>query len=98
MTNQKIPLPSGRELMDFQVDSVIEMSEMGNVLLADEMGLGKTIQAAALVNMMRVGNPDMQILVVCPNSLRLNWLHELNDWLIDPPGDDVDMIFCTSGL
>jgi SWI/SNF-related matrix-associated actin-dependent regulator 1 of chromatin subfamily A len=43
------------------------------------MGLGKTIQALGTVN----ACPDIKtVLVVCPKSLRLNWVREAKKWLV----------------
>ena len=43
------------------------------------MGLGKTIQAIGVIN----SDPTMvNVLVVCPASLKVNWARELNKWLV----------------
>jgi SWI/SNF-related matrix-associated actin-dependent regulator of chromatin subfamily A-like protein 1 len=52
-----------------------------SVLLADEMGLGKTVQAIVAA--------DLPCLVVCPASLKLNWLREIQMWR---PGSKVQII------
>ncbi len=46
------------------------------MLLADEPGLGKTPQTARLADAMNW----QRLLVVCPASLRLNWVRELQRW------------------
>jgi SWI/SNF-related matrix-associated actin-dependent regulator 1 of chromatin subfamily A len=46
------------------------------MLLADQPGLGKTAQACRLADEMNWKN----LLIVCPASLRLNWVRELNMW------------------
>lgn len=77
-----IPVPDGLELMPFQVAGVewIERCK-GRALIADEMGLGKTIQALSWLNL----HPDHRpAIVVCPNSVKLNWKAEAERWLIDP--------------
>ena len=43
----------------------------GRVLIGDEMGLGKTVQAIAAAHHFR---HEWPVLVVCPSSLRLNWV------------------------
>jgi SWI/SNF-related matrix-associated actin-dependent regulator 1 of chromatin subfamily A len=51
------------------------------VLIGDEMGLGKTIQALGIVNAV----PSIKsVLVICPASLKLNWLREAQKWLVRP--------------
>lgn len=49
-------------------------------LLADAPGLGKTAQAISVLNRL-VWNPGVYCLIVCPASLRLNWMRELTVWL-----------------
>ncbi|NIV33895.1 MAG: hypothetical protein GWN58_31935, partial [Anaerolineae bacterium] len=44
-----------------------------------EMGLGKTVQVLGLINLMK----PKHCLVVCPASLKLNWAHEAERWLVD---------------
>jgi len=70
------------KLFPFQsngVDRIEELFGKGNhgVLLADSMGLGKTIQALEVVNRAQ----PMHVLIVCPASLKTNWLRESHTWL-----------------
>ena len=54
------------------------MKQTFRCILADEMGLGKTVQVAGLIN----DCPGIKkVLIVCPASLKGNWLNELNHWL-----------------
>ena len=65
------------KLLPHQIEGVnFAMSRLG-ALIADDMGLGKTIQAIEVLN--RSG--ARKCIIVCPSSLRLNWLHELREWL-----------------
>lgn len=61
----------------YQTDGIKFASCAGNCIIADEMGLGKTIQAigtAALLN--KLGYVS-SVLVVCPTSLKYQWLREI---------------------
>jgi SWI/SNF-related matrix-associated actin-dependent regulator 1 of chromatin subfamily A len=45
------------------------------------MGTGKSIQTIGAIN----ACPDIkQVLIICPNTLKLNWLRELKKWLVRP--------------
>ena len=47
-------------------------------ILADDMGLGKTLQAIALLLEARQQSADRSVsLIVCPSSLTLNWMSEI---------------------
>ena len=67
---KKIPLP-------FQVGGAKFLVTNPHALLADEPGLGKTIQAISAVEQLGL----KKILVVCPASMRLGWLQEVNECL-----------------
>ena len=66
-------------LRPFQGAAVEYAVRARRAFLADEPGLGKTLQALASVEMAE-GFPA---LIVCPASLRLNWLRETARWLPD---------------
>ncbi len=76
-----VPAPDGLSYLPYQRGGIKYLSEHPNTLLADEMGLGKTIQILGLINL------DATIcsaLIVCPASLRINWLREAEKWLLRP--------------
>lgn len=76
------PCPEGFSFYPFQKAGIFygitKMQQKGGtpshgVLIADEMGLGKTCQAIGIINCL----PDVwQVLIVCPASLRINWMRE----------------------
>lgn len=47
-------------------------------ILADEVGLGKTIEAGILLSQQWADN-KRRILIICPSSLRKQWVNELSD-------------------
>lgn len=63
------------KLMPFQNAGVEEIRERKNVLLADEQGLGKTAQAISYLNIAQL-LPHQRIIIICPASLKLNWVRE----------------------
>jgi SWI/SNF-related matrix-associated actin-dependent regulator 1 of chromatin subfamily A len=65
------------ELKPFQRAGVSYLLERRRAFLADEQGLGKTIEALAAVE----AAGAYPAVVVCPASLKLNWLRELELWL-----------------
>jgi hypothetical protein len=75
----------GGELKPFQRAGVAYALARRRAFLADEQGLGKTIQALAALE----ADGAYPAVVVCPASLKLNWLRELDRWL---PGRTVRML------
>lgn len=53
--------------------------EREDVLIADSPGLGKTIQAIGIIN----AKGYRSGVIVCPATLKLNWLKEMTKWLVD---------------
>jgi len=64
-------------LRPFQGAAVEYARRARRTFLADEPGLGKTVQALAILE----AEGAFPALVVCPASLRLNWLREAGRWL-----------------
>lgn len=50
----------------------------GGFLFADQMGLGKTIQSIAVAIELKNSGMAKNCLVVCPASVKYNWLEEIN--------------------
>jgi len=67
----------GGELKPFQRAGVTYLLARRRAFLADEQGLGKTIEALAAIE----ADGAYPAVVVCPASLKLNWLRELERWL-----------------
>jgi len=67
----------GGELKPFQRAGVRYLLAQRRAFLADEQGLGKTIEAIATIE----ADGAYPAVVVCPASLKLNWLRELERWL-----------------
>ena len=69
----------GLPLRPFQGAAVEYALRTRRTFLADEPGLGKTVQALASI----AAADAFPALVVCPASLRLNWIREASRWLPD---------------
>ena len=79
-------LSSVVQLYPHQVRCVRRVLEdpLQRYLLADEVGLGKTIEAGIIMRQYLLDNPDGQVLVLTPNTLRKQWVDELTGkFLID---------------
>lgn len=61
-------------LYDYQADGVRHLLGRSSALLGDDMGLGKSRQAVVAS---RIAAGRGRILVVCPASLRINWVREI---------------------
>ena len=63
----------------YQLDGVSFIaSRGGRALLADQMGVGKSCQAIAYTQLFR--DLSFPVLVVCPASLKINWMREYKKW------------------
>ncbi|HZS43369.1 MAG TPA: DEAD/DEAH box helicase [Candidatus Paceibacterota bacterium] len=72
----EIPSPSGLNYLSYQKAGIAYAIHRPHTLIADEMGLGKTIQAIGIAN----ATEAKRVLVVCPASLKLNWMREFTKW------------------
>lgn len=72
----------GGILRKYQIEGVAHFEQKnGRALLADEMGLGKTIQVIAWLQL----HPEIRpAIIVCPQSVKLNWARELSKWMDNP--------------
>ena len=77
--NVEIPVPPGLSYLPFQKAGILFALPKANVLIADEMGLGKTISAIGVIN---ADSTIKKTLVICPASLKLNWVRELRKWIV----------------
>lgn len=69
-------MPEGLSLRPYQEEGVKKLLKWQcHALLADDMGLGKTIQAIAVLKVQK-----KNAIIVCPSSLKLNWMEELQRW------------------
>jgi SNF2 family DNA or RNA helicase len=69
------------DLYSYQRAGVAFLATARRALLADEPGTGKTVTSIrALKKLQDAGETVFPLLVVCPNTLKLNWLREFEKW------------------
>ncbi len=74
-----IPVPDGLNYLGYQKAGIAFALQRKGTLIADEMGLGKTIQVIGYLNATKA----QRATVVCPASLKINWMRELRRWLVE---------------
>lgn len=75
------------DLFGYQKEDAERMASDGNWLNTSEMGTGKTITTLAVIE----GNGYKCPLIVCPNSVRLEWKRQIDEWI----GEDKTAV-CTT--
>lgn len=70
----ELDIPLKLELRDYQTMGIKYQITHRRSMNCDTMGLGKTVQALASAIKLQ----NFPFLIVCPKSLRLNWLNEIN--------------------
>lgn len=74
-------------LFKYQKAGAEFLTEAERAILGDEPGLGKTAQTIAAIKALHDQGEDVfPILVICPNSMKRTWEHELEQWWPDFPG------------
>ena len=76
----------GGELKPFQRAGVEYLLKQRRSFLADEQGLGKTVEALATIE----ADGAYPAIVVCPASLKLNWMREIGRWLPERSAQMID--------
>ena len=75
-SSRNIRIPADKELWPFQRASVAYALDRQHTLIADQPGLGKTPQAIAFANEVQA----KRVLVICPASIRLQWMKRIWEW------------------
>lgn len=73
-----VPCPVGLAYRDYQLAGIQYALQHTDCLIGDDMRLGKTVQALGVCNYTKA----KRILVVCPATLKINWLREMEKWLV----------------
>lgn len=71
-----IDCPIDKELWGFQKADISYIKRRGGGLVADEPGLGKTPIAICYANEIHA----KRVLVICPASIRLQWVTRIREW------------------
>lgn len=76
MPKLQVEIPLLQELYDFQKEGVAYILEKKKLIVGDQPGLGKTAQSIAGV----FSAGAFPTLIICPSSLKINWLREWKIW------------------
>jgi len=74
--DRQIPvLPNGDTMQEYQIESLAFIERNRRVILAEEQGLGKTLTCIVAI--------DTPAIIVCPATLKANWVAEIQKWRPD---------------
>lgn len=79
-SRRSVRSPQGFELRPFQRASVAYALRRTNTLVGDQPGLGKTPIAVCFANEIQAA----RVLVICPASIRLQWVRRIREWTVMP--------------
>jgi SWI/SNF-related matrix-associated actin-dependent regulator of chromatin subfamily A-like protein 1 len=74
----RIACPADQELWPFQIAGIEYALTRKCTLIGDQPGLGKTPVAICFANEIRA----KRVLVICPASIRLQWVKKIREWTI----------------
>lgn len=77
-SNANISCPPDQELWPFQKSGIEYALKRKCTLIGDQPGLGKTPTAICFANEIRA----KRVLVICPASIRLQWVKKIREWTI----------------
>ena len=77
--SEDVPTPPGMALRGYQKAGVHFALARHGTLIGDEMGLGKTAQVIGMLNLREKWR---DILIICPNRVRLNWIREIDRFML----------------
>ena len=77
-SNAHIACPADQELWPFQKSNIEYALTRKCTLIGDQPGLGKTPTAICFANEIRA----KRVLVICPASIRLQWVKKIREWTI----------------
>ena len=75
-SNANIRCPADKELWSFQKSGIEYALRRRNTLIGDQPGLGKTPIAICFANEISA----KRVLVICPASIRLQWVRQIRQW------------------
>lgn len=79
-----IPAPPGLAYLPHQIKCIRFCMGARGTIVADDMGLGKTIEAIGVINATTGGvRNDLNVVIICPAFLRMNWHNELDAWMVN---------------
>lgn len=83
-----IKCPADKELWGFQKADISYALRRKNTLIGDQPGLGKTPIAICFANEINA----KRVLVVCPASIRIQWVKRIREWTTMPWGYHIHAI------
>lgn len=76
----RVKYPTARQ---HQLEGSAFMIHGQSVVMADDMGLGKTYEAIMAADVQSKGG---RVIIICPATLRVNWMREITGWLGERAG------------
>ena len=70
------------QLRYYQIIGMLHLFMVKRLILGDDAGLGKTAETLAAYTTIKMKEPDLKLMIICPSSVMYQWASEINKFCI----------------